>query len=335
MIAHGRAWLVASVVGVLSAALIIAVVLVQSKWIAAPSGGGELAASQEAFPPGIAQRVEGQIAAVSAESVLETVANLAESGMYFSPGAHGERAAFILFPVPAREGGRDIETILSNRRFLKVCEELTALGPEAATELLNDCIPAYLEGYRGVVDEYLDMVAGQVGPGTRCGVGFQIGGPPDGRPNPLGPRFRLLALVLAAGNLELQGTHDALLKVAEEALSQRQRFYREGEFNQCFRFGMVTVAGLYNRQVLGYALLKTSPDPRLADDVLAALGKEVVVREVTVFDAQRTRYDARYMPGPVDYTKGILAVEYLPPISDEEFDVIVEAVLPAQGNEAN
>ncbi len=311
------------------------VLLLQSRGVTATCGASSPAASQEAFPPGIAQRVEGQVATLSAESVLETVANLAETGMYFWPGAHGERAAFILLPVPRREGGQDIETILSNRRFLKVCEELTALGPEAATELLNECIPAYLEEYKRVVDEYLRMLAGQVGPGTRSGVGFQIGGPPDGRPNPLGPRFRLLGLVLAAGNLELQGTHDALLKVAEEALNQRQRFYREDEFGKAFRFGMLTVAGLYNRQILGYAVLKTSPDPTLADDVLAALGKEVVVRELTVFDAQRTRYDARYMPGPVDYSKGTLAVGYLPPISDEEFDLILDAVLPAEENEAD
>jgi len=308
----------------------VAVLLLQAAGVGAVSGGGEREASQPPFPPGIAKRVAGQIETVSAESVVETIANMVRPGMYFSPGAYDNRFVAVIFPVPKREGGRDLEMAFSNRRFLKLCEDLSALGPEVATQLLNESVPTYLAEYKAVVDEYLRMLEGRFPPGSGGGVGFQISGPPDGRPNPLGPRFRVLTLVLAAGNLGLEGAHAAVLEVAEEALRQRARFYREDEFGKGFRFGMLTVAGLYNRQLLGYALLKTHPDPNLAEDVLAAIGKKVVARELTAFDAVRTPYDARLMPGPVDYSKGVLTVEYLPPITDQEFDLIVEAVLAAQ-----
>ncbi len=309
---------------------VVAVLLLQAGGVGAVSGAGVPGASQPAFPRGIAERVAGQIETVSAESVVETIANLARPGMYYWPGAHDNRMVAVVFPLLKSEGGRDLEMAFSNRRFLKLCEDLSALGPQVATQLLNESIPVYLGEYKAVVDEYLRMLEGRFPPGSGGGVGFQVSGPPDGRPNPLGPRFRLLTLVLAAGNLGLAGTHSAVLEVAEEALGQRARFYREDEFGNGFRFGMLTVAGLYNRQLLGYALLKTNPDPTLAQDVLGTLGKEVVVRELPVFDAQRTPYDARYMPGPVDESKGVLTVEYLPPITDEEFDLIVAAVLAAQ-----
>jgi len=309
---------------------VVAVLLLQAAGVGAVSGGGGPGVSQPAFPHAIGQRVAGQIETVSAESVVETIANLAQPGMYFSPGVSDNRAVALVFPVPKSEGGRDLEMPFSNRRFLKLCEDLSALGPEAATQLLNESIPTYLDEYKAVVDAYLQMLEGRFPPGSLGGVGFQVSGPPDGRPNPLGPRFRLLTLVLAAGNLGLEGTHAAVLEVAEEALRQRARFYREDEFGKGFRFGMLTVLGLYNRQILGYALLKTNPDPALAENVLAALGKEVVVKELPVFDAQRTPYDARLMAGPVDYSKGALTVEYLPPITDDEFDLIVAAVLPAK-----
>ncbi len=68
----------------------------------------------------------------------------------------------------------------------------------------------------------------------------------------------------------------------------------------------------------------------LIDEVVAALGQDLMVKELTAFDAQRTRYDARLMPGSVDYSKGVLEVEFLPPITDEEFDTIVAAVLSVE-----
>jgi len=92
-----------------------------------------------------------------------------------------------------------------------------------------------------------------------------------------------------------------------------ERFHREDGFGAAFRRGMLTEASLYSRQILAHALLRTSPDYVRAAELMTALALEPQTKDIPVFDALRSEADARFMPGPVEYSKGVLTVEHLPP----------------------
>ncbi len=240
-----RWWVVAGVsLGALGIALVVAL-LVQAQ-----VGVGNPGSSNQ----GPAQRVQAQVAELSAESMAESIANLVQPDMYFWPGASPSRSRRLAFPLLPEEGQEAIATILSNRRFLRVYEELAALPPQEAAAVLNEALPPCLQSHQVALDGYLAGVRRAKLPPEGELVGgpsFQIGGPSDGRPNPLGERYRLLALVLVAGNLGLEGAHEAVWQVVAEGLAHRQLFYRDDEFHEGFRLAMLTAASLYNRQILG------------------------------------------------------------------------------------
>ena len=324
----GWAWLVFSVVG----SALVGVVILEAQ-VQHPSAGG--AAQPRLYPVGIVERIKAQIAEVSAESVAESIENLVQPGMYFWPGGGSvDKAHFLMLPLRPEEGQEDIATILSNRRFLRVYEELAALSPKDASAVLVDAFPRFLKSYREALTYYVE--ARRKAPPARPGVpysdspSFQVSGPPSGKPNPLGERYRLLALTLIAGDLQLEGAHAAVQEVVKQGVADRERFYAEGEFSPGFRQLMLTEASLYNRQILAHALLRTSPDKARVAQVWAALGKEMQTKDVPAFDAERTEADVHFVSGPVDFSKGVMRVEYLPPLSDEEFNLVVEALMPKE-----
>jgi hypothetical protein len=141
-------------------------------------------------------------------------------------------------------------------------------------------------------------------------------------------RWRLLGLVLLAGNLRLQGTAPWVQQIAEQARAQRDYLYQAAEeLSDGFRAHTITTKSLYSRQILGYALVRTSSAPEQALAALAATGKGITVKTLPVYDALRTPYDIILMGGPVDYSKGALAVEHLAAVSDREFETIFAAVV--------
>jgi hypothetical protein len=321
-------WVVAGVVGL----GLVGALIVRAQVQPPGAGGG---AQPGLRPAGIALRIQQQVAEVTAESVAESIENLVQPGMYFWPGGgSADKAHFLMLPLRPEEGEDDVATIVSNRRFLRVYEELAALNPQDASAVLVDAFPRFLKSYREALLFY--VAARRKAPPPRPGVrysdspSFQVSGPPDGKPDPLGERYRLLALVLIAGDLQLEGAHAAVQDVVKQGLADRELFYAEGEFSLGFRDGMLTMASLYNRQILAHALLRTSPDKARVAQVWAALGKEMQTKDVPVFDAVRTEGDAHFMPGPVDFSKGVMRVEYLPSLSDEEFNLVVEGLMPKE-----
>jgi len=326
-----RWWVVAGVsLGAVGIALVVGLV------VRTQVGVGNTGSRDQGAPfVSIAQRVRARVAEVSTESLAESIANLVQPGPY---SWSGSRCQILVFPLRPEEGQEAVETILSNEWFLRAYRELSAMRPQEAAAVLNEALPVCLESYRIALDAYTAECADRAQPGVpigeQVGPGLRALRPRDGRPNPLGERQGLLALALIAGNLGLDGAREAVEQVVAEALAQRERFYRDDEFNESFRFGMLTDASLYNRQILAHALLGTSPDKAGSIQVLKTLGLQAQTRELLAYDAVRTAADAQLMPGPVDYSKGVMTVEYLPPITDDEFDTIIAAVLPVEGEPA-
>jgi hypothetical protein len=203
--------------------------------------------------------------------------------------------------------------------------------------VVNTYLPIWFQQYSAKYAKYVEK-GRQVSPasldkgepGTTYIAGWGGGTDDDGLPSLQCMRWRLLGLVLIAGNLRLQGTAPWVQKIAEEARAQRDYLYQAGEeLSTGFRSVAITRRSLYNRQILGYALVRTAPIPERVlavpeDRVLALIAdrKKIAVEVLPVFDALRTPYDTRVMPGPVDFSKGSLTVEHLPAISDAEFDGI-------------
>ena len=146
------------------------------------------------FPTGIAERVQSQVATLAGESVLDSVASLADGLMYYQPGSSFGGVIPSDIPLDPTVDTLALERVLSNRRFLKVCEDLGTTGAEEATALLNECIPLYLDLYKEKLESCLAWTAAG---GTRQSGQEHA----DPYRELMGMRLRLLALALAAGNL--------------------------------------------------------------------------------------------------------------------------------------
>jgi hypothetical protein len=297
------------------------------------SGALETWAQRGSSEP-IFKRVQAEIAGLRAESLEQSLANLGDWELWEYPGAFIEEGGRLKLPLEDTEGTGTVHRILSNRRFLKVYQQVGALVPARAAAVVNTYFPIWFQQYSAKYAKYVEkgrqLSPASVesgGPGTSYIGGWGGGTDDDGLPSLQCMRWRLLGLVLIAGNLRLQGTAPWVQKIAEEARAQRDYLYQAGEeLSTGFRFVAITRRSLYNRQILGYALIRTSSQPERGLAMLAAgpwVAPTVEVRLLTVFDAVRTPYDMGLMGGPVDYSKGSLTVEHLPPITDGRFDTIL------------
>lgn len=275
--------------------------------------------------PDIDERIEDtQISVLRKESLERALDNLSEAYMFFWPGVVGRSTDYLTYklPLPAAVGVFDVETVMSNRRFLKVFDELSHLPKPKAAALINREIERTLPVYRKLVDADLELKKESIRAGAepRPGGGFVV--EPQGKnPTWTGMRFKLLALVLLAGNLELEDCHATVLKVGKTASADYAKFCRKDLYNFFSGYCLITAESLYNRQILGTGLLGTS------GELVAArpAGVGLNTQDLTHFDAKATRYDLHGRIGaePIDFSKGRITVRWITEIDDEIFERIL------------
>jgi hypothetical protein len=285
---------------------------------------------------GMADRV-GKI--LEKESVEESLSKLSEYQLFMWPGLTWSLNQTYILKIPLSEtiGRNDILQILGNRRFIKIIQDLSALPKEKAASLVSNEIDSSLQEYNLLFDEYLEKIANIVkkDPIVRQQNNIGYGFPqftPDGKPTLLGMRYKVLSLVLIAGNLELKQAQTAVTKVLEAAIEQRNEFYNKNLWNVTDAFPILLLAGLYNRQILATGILGTSTEPNKADEILKNSGRKIASEKLTHFDSPVALYDiARWQQGKAtDYTKGELNIKYLEPLSDSAFDNLINAVKTEQ-----
>jgi HEAT repeat protein len=291
------------------------------------------------------KRIAKQVEILEKESLQGSVARLDEVEAYFCLPVP-ERALRGGLPLDPAFGSLEIERILSSRRFRKVFQGISAMPRDAAEALLNTEIQASLASYQGLFDEYVRenepyfrWVTSGSPPdsgGAFMGPAFQIGNNPDGSPTLMGMRLKLLSLLLLTANLGLDGTKETVRTVVDKAVSQRQPWYanpfkQEGVGANAraedVSLNLLASAGLYNRQILATAVLRTNSDKNTQERVLQAVNGRMTRKKLALFNAEVTEYDllgpAHSGLLPVDYSKGSFEIEYLEPISDSTFDAIV------------
>lgn len=281
----------------------------------------------------IKERIQKQIEILTAESLEESVSKLDEVESYFWPGAMGYDVYPSGFPLDPNLGQWDVSAIMSNRRFLKVYQEVSDISKKEAEALLNKEIKETLAKYQSLLTGYMlenkwyfDSLERGKMPST--GPALQIGNNKDGSPTLIGTRLKALSLVLLAGNLRLDGTKDAVRTFAAYALEQRRQLHADPFNSRMVSADFLLNVSLCNCQILMTGILGTGlsseEEKRLLEDMSCAKQQETL----THFDARATPYDLysrkRGGPIPIDYSKGTVRIEYIKPVSDSTFERIVE-----------
>lgn len=260
---------------------------------------------------------------LKAESVDESVKMLHQIAEYDLFAR--DSGQMLALPFPAENGTSDVHMVMSNRRFLKVLEELAAMPKSQAASIVNREINETLSQYLSIRDELVDgfRETGDLRPDT------QYSNNPDKSPSFQGLRYKLLALVFAAGNLGLDETQPAIQKVAKTAIKQRKHWYYSREFSRLERAQIFAGLGIYNRQILTIGLFGSSGKHKQEfQDILKEVGVGLQKYKLTYFDAYATPYDYLAKGGAMsaDYSRGEQIVEFPEPIDDKSFDTILKVM---------
>jgi hypothetical protein len=280
-------------------------------------------------------RIDKIIRILEKESVEESLAQLSDFYLYMWPGWGWTigKAHKIEIPLPETIGKDKILDILGNRRFLKVIEDLSLLPKEQAESLVNKEITSSLQEYKELFGDFLkenekffekDFKIRQQ---THEVIGFP-GYIPGGKPTLSAMRYKVLALVLIAGNLQLKQTQPAITKVLETAIEQRNRFYNKNLWHEADSFTVLTMASLYNRQILATGVLGTFIETDKAEEILKKAGCKMASEKLTHFYSPVALYDlSHFLEGKAtDYSKGELTIQYLAPLTDSAFDALITAI---------
>ncbi len=197
------------------------------------------------------------------ETLDQSVKNLYLVDFYYWPRSRYAGAGGIALPLPESEGLVDVDRIFRNMRFIKVYDELSQINKIKAskliTEQINETLPLYLRMFSETWDNVFKVHENEPKEKRQtAGPSLQVSDDPNGAPTLAGVRYKLLSLVVLAGNLKLESTKPAIARVVSEALAQRNKFYDPNTGFESDRFSMLMRAGLYNRQILATGLLLTS-----------------------------------------------------------------------------
>ena len=278
-------------------------------------------------------RVSMIIQILDKETVKLSLSRLDEYNMYTWGGAwidyekstwSGEKE------IPLKPGvcRADLIAIMANRRFLKLMEKLSQLPKEKAADLLGKEIISALSQYTKLWDEQMEYSEF-----LKLKQYRTPGKPTRAIPDLLvAVRLKVLALLLLSGNLQLNGTQPAINNVLQAGIRQRKMFYENPIFDKGACAPMLVWAGLYQRQILGTAVLGTYVDSAKQKEILKQFGCKFKSEKLTRYNSAVTRYGPRHSRDfvPVDYSKGELTVKYLEPLNDSKFDDIVNAAIKAR-----
>jgi len=291
----------------------------------------------EAVAPWRALKLDAEIERLQHEPVEQSLAKLSDVNMFhlvelqvFRPGlGHVLRGEYL--PLGKEVGEEDLEAIMSDRRFLKVFDELGKMDKAAASAMLGRYLSSGLEVYLKLYDEKIRASAPQFkakdleGKRAYSGPAFEVGEVPEGTVVIAGARLNVLALVWISGMLDLSGSNSQVQRVAQLAVNQRKELYEDSTLDPFYRKEVLGAASLYNRQIICSSLLAGAPGD-VQSSILKSIGASWQKRQLTSFRAAATQFDSRAVLGAAkpDYSSGSLNVKFISPLDDAGFDAVLE-----------
>ena len=288
----------------------------------------------------LSERVSKEVAKLETETLEESLSKLSDLNMFNLAFLPFNGAGYIAQPGdPLRKeaGQTDLEAVMSNRRFLKVLDDLGKMKKPEATALVNQYLSMALVEYIKLYDAELlrlgpmfheDSFAGQR---VFSGPGFALTSS-SGKPEIRGTRLNVLSLVWISGILELLGCKEQIERVTRLALNQRRNLY-SSKFHPSVKAQILEGFSLYNRQIIGSSLLGVSAIDKVQASVVEAIGGEWQVRQLVAYNAAPTDFHLQRDTGGkmgADYSRGSSTVKFLSPITDSQFDTLLERIRSKQ-----
>jgi hypothetical protein len=202
-------------------------------------------------------------------------------------------------PLAPTVGERDPHSIASNRRFLRILQDLSAMEKDAAAKLLSEHLGRSMERYQSLFSQYDSALrprfrADTVKPGRHGGIsgpGMITRTQDEKKPVTLGAKYNVLSLVWLAGHVGATQCRDAVKQVVEVAIGQRESLYSDDDVIELYRSEVLRNLSLYNRQILAFGLIRTSPRATELEQILSDRNVAKIRLELTRFDAPMTPYD--------------------------------------------
>ena len=309
--------------------VIVGVILRQHR----AGGHSEAEWALKSAAPEIYDRLKHQVARLEDESMAESLANLADVELFYWPGPDRGPGSFGVrdLPLSSTVGTKDVEAICSNRRFCKLFEEAEELDKVTFSKRLNDefirCTAEYLKLYDAKLQEQAPSYNAEKlkDQKTIVGPGFVTGNVKNGEIVLAGSRLKILALVSICGALQLAECKTNVASIVRIALKQREDMYSDASLHSFFRSEMLKQASLYNRQIIGSALLGLESEEVQAE-IVKDLGLEWKEYRIPSFKVTLTEFDLPVKSGAMqpDYTLGSRSLKILRPLEDSTFDQLLK-----------
>jgi len=276
--------------------------------------------------PELADRIERNVATLSKE-VEEGLTKLADVNSYHWPNDPGRAFLNKPFPLEKMIGQADVEAILSNGTFHKLMDDLSRMDKRAASKMVSsELIRAtrdYDEMFKAEVERRSPHYLAEklVGQTSIVGPTFVEGNVNDGRVVIKGLRLKVLGLVWLCGELALTDCRTNVEDVVRIAIGQRKELYEASTLHPFFREQMLEWASVYNRQILGSALLGLSQPVfgQSQSTTMEELGLEWLSRKLPTPGRRLTDLPVWSLTaGPAFYKPKVIA-----PIDDRSFDQLL------------
>ncbi|MBI2433911.1 MAG: hypothetical protein HYV26_13675 [Candidatus Hydrogenedentes bacterium] len=277
------------------------------------------------FMPETFAEIDKQIARLRQEDLDQSLGNLIDPMFFIWPGMSGESPSLVLKPPLATTiDTHALRVVLSNRRVMKVIQELNTLDPALASAKTQHALDLAYNKYEVMQSKEWTTVERAIATTTDpLDLTWGTAMLTDGEYQMPALRNEIFALSLAAADGEMKDLFPAIKRIAEAAAVERNAAYEAGrkatgQVALCY----LADSSIYNRAILATALLKTAPvlkenyEPR-----------EFTTLNLTAYDARLTPFDqpVGYGQSP-DYSQGTFPIEILTGVDDAEFDELLAAL---------
>ncbi len=281
----------------------------------------------------LSDKIQEQITTLRRESSAQSLQQLADVNLFFWPGPPldpgGHRSGPII-PLLSEDYTYSTHAIMSNRRFLKVANEILADNSNYAA--IKNELERALKTYSTLfaqdfshVQKYFRKEDIKGKSSFSCPV-YAIKKNSDPEDSLIGQKMKIVSLIWILGLKQHQESRSFVAQIAEVAKSQRETIYEDDEIHDWAKLTLLKMPSIYHPPVFVTTMLQLCPEGeekrKLIDQHQLHLQKTDLVR----YDTALTPYDLpmRFVEIPPDYSSGKTPVAYYANANDAAFDAALQ-----------